>query len=109
MAAPRRRAPRRRRWAVSGTVADVGSGALTVTEPNGTTVTVKTSSSTTVTTLETISVSDLAVGQSVMVRGTTTNGTVTATAIETGALAGARAHPAPRAQPHGRAAIGQQS
>ena len=72
---------------ISGTVAQVGSGALSVTESSGTTVTVTTSSSTRVTTVETIDVADLAVGQSVIVRGTTSNGTVTAAAIETGALA----------------------
>jgi hypothetical protein len=71
---------------VSGTVAEVGSGSLTVTEPNGTTIKVTTSSSTTVTNLQTMKVSDLAPGQSVRVRGTTTNGTVTATSIEEGAV-----------------------
>jgi hypothetical protein len=71
---------------VSGTVAEVGSGSFTMTETNGTTVKVTTSSSTTVTSLETIKVSDLAAGQAVTVRGTTTNGTVTATLIEEGAV-----------------------
>jgi hypothetical protein len=50
-------------------------------------VTVNPSASTTVTTLQTISVSDLAVGQPVTIRGTTSNGTVTATAIQEGAAA----------------------
>jgi len=70
---------------VSGTVADVGSGTLTVTETDGTKVTVTVSSSTTVANLQTISVADLSVGQAVTVRGTTTNGTVSATAIQEGA------------------------
>jgi hypothetical protein len=86
---------------VSGTVAEVGSGSLTVTETNGTTVKVTTSSSTTVTTLQTIKVSDLAAGQTVTVRGTTTNGTVTATSIEEGAVPAGQGGPggAPAAGP----------
>ena len=84
---------------IAGTVAQVGSGALTVTESSGTTVAVKTSSSTTVTTVETIDVADLAVGQSVIVRGTTSNGTVTATAIETGALAADQGAPGAQGAP----------
>jgi hypothetical protein len=76
------------RGMTSGTVASAGSGTLTVTETSGTTVKVTTSSSTTVTTLQIISPSDLTVGQSVMVRGTATNGAVAATSIEEGATVG---------------------
>jgi hypothetical protein len=70
---------------LSGIVDVTGSGTLTITETGGKKVTVTTSSSTTVTVVETISLSDLAVGQQVMISGTTTDGTFTAKVIQEGA------------------------
>ncbi|HZP28628.1 MAG TPA: DUF5666 domain-containing protein [Acidimicrobiia bacterium] len=69
---------------VSGTVAGVDGSTFTVTDTIGTTVTVTTSSSTTVTKDETVGVSDLAVGDYVMVSGSRSNGVLTATRIREG-------------------------
>lgn len=71
-----------------GTVASVGNGTFTVTAVDGTAVTVTTSSSTTVSVTKTASVSDLKVGDEVVVRGKRSNGTITATNIREGALGG---------------------
>ncbi len=71
-----------------GTVASVGDGTFTVTSMDGTAVTVTTSSSTTVSVTRSASVSDLKVGDQVVVRGKRSNGTITATSIREGSLAG---------------------
>ncbi len=69
---------------VTGTVAAVGNGTITVTESGGSTVTVTTSSATSVTVIQPGAVSALAAGDSIRVTGTTTNGIVAATSIESG-------------------------
>ena len=71
-----------------GVVQSVGDGTFTVTGIDGTAVTVTTSSSTDVSITKTGSVSDLKVGDTVVVRGKTSNGTITATTIREGALGG---------------------
>ncbi len=57
---------------------------LTVQSSSGSTVTVTASSSTTVLITKNGSVSDLTVGEQIMVRGTSSNGTITATSIREG-------------------------
>ncbi len=69
---------------ITGTVASVGNGTFTVTETGGTTVTVKTTATTIVTVVQPSSFAALEVGDSVGVSGTTTNGTVAATSIQSG-------------------------
>lgn len=71
-----------------GVVKSVGDGTFTVTGMDGTVVTVTTSSSTKVNVTKDGTVSDLKVGDQVMVRGETNNGTITATSIREGALGG---------------------
>ncbi len=71
-----------------GVVASVGDGTFTVTSVDGTAVTVTTSSTTKVSITKSASVSDLKVGDQVVVRGKTSNGTITATTIREGALGG---------------------
>lgn len=71
-----------------GTVASVGNGTFTVTSTDGTAVTVTTSSSTTVNVTRTASVSDLKVGDQVVVQGKRSNGTITATNIREGSVGG---------------------
>jgi Domain of unknown function (DUF5666) len=68
---------------VQGTVTAVNGSTLTVTGKNGTTYTVNAGNST-VSKLETISVSDVAVGDSVGVQGTVSGNTVTAKSIMDG-------------------------
>jgi ABC-type Fe3+-hydroxamate transport system substrate-binding protein len=70
---------------VSGIVASVSNGAFTVTDTGGSTVAVTTSSATRVVVIQPASVANLAVGDTVVVTGTTTNGTVAATSIQGGA------------------------
>jgi hypothetical protein len=69
-------------------VASVGNGTFTVTSADGTAVTVTTSGSTTVSVTKQGSVSDLKVGDQVVVRGKRSNGAITATNIREGALGG---------------------
>ncbi len=69
-------------------MASVGDGTFTVTSVQGTAVTVTTSSTTKVSVTKSGSVSDLKVGDQVVVRGKTSNGTITATNIREGALGG---------------------
>jgi hypothetical protein len=78
---------------VSGTVTAVSGSSFTVTDASGNKVTVTTSSATTVTKDETTSVSSLAVGDTVMVQGATSNGTVTATEIHDGVMGGRFSRP----------------
>jgi hypothetical protein len=69
-----------------GTVTSNDGSTLKLSTPSGSTVTVTTTSSTTVSTVQQGSLSDLAAGQHVVVLGTTSNGTVTATSIREGAM-----------------------
>jgi co-chaperonin GroES (HSP10) len=68
----------------AGTVESSTGSTLTIKTSSGSTVTVMTSSSTKVTVVKTGTVSDLKVGDRIVVSGTTTNGTITATTIRTG-------------------------
>jgi hypothetical protein len=70
----------------AGTVTDVNGSTITVKTVAGDTVTVTTTADTTVTVTKTIKVSDLAVGDTVRVEGTTTGSTVAADAIRKGDL-----------------------
>jgi hypothetical protein len=73
----------------AGTVASVNGSTLTLKTPSGSTITVTTSSTTTVTVVKTGAVGDLTVGEQIVVDGTTSNGTITATSIHAGSgLAG---------------------
>jgi len=67
-----------------GTVTAVNGSTITVQTTSGSSVTVSTSASTTVLVTKAGSVSDLTVGEQIMVRGTSSNGTVTATSIREG-------------------------
>ncbi len=67
-----------------GTVTAVNGSTITVQTTSGSSVTVSTSASTTVLVTKTGSVSDLTVGEQIMVRGTSSNGTITATSIREG-------------------------
>jgi hypothetical protein len=71
--------------AVAGTVASIANGAFTVNEATGGTLTVKTAAMTTITVVQPSTVAALAVGDTVRVTGTTSNGTVAATTIQAGA------------------------
>jgi hypothetical protein len=73
---------------VSGEVTATANGTLTVKETDGTVVKVTTTSSTEVVKRTTSSVSALKVGETVSVRGTTSNGTIAATSIDEGASSG---------------------
>jgi hypothetical protein len=82
----------------SGTVAAIDGSTLTVTVTDssgtsGASITITTSSATTYTVEHSIAVSDLAVGDQIMVVGTTTNGAVAATRIRDGVAAGAGGGP----------------
>ncbi len=68
----------------SGTVVSIDGSTITLTATDGSSVTVTTSSSTTVELVTQSSVSKLAVGDTVMVQGTTSGSTVTATEIREG-------------------------
>jgi hypothetical protein len=68
----------------AGTVSSVSSGTIVVSAADGSSTTVKTSASTTVTKSVAGSVSSLKIGDSVRVVGTTSNGSVAATAITEG-------------------------
>jgi hypothetical protein len=74
---------------VTGTVTSVDGSTLNVKDANGDSVTVAISSSTKITKDETVDVAALAVGDDVMVSGTASNGTITATRIRDGVEAGA--------------------
>lgn len=74
--------------ATRGVVKSVGDGTFTVTGMGDTTVTVTTDSSTTVTISKAAKLSDLKVGDTVMVRGDEADGTITATSIREGELGG---------------------
>jgi len=69
---------------VLGTVETISGSTLTIKTSSGTTVTATTSSSTKVTIIKTGQVSDLKAGEQIVVAGTTSNGTITATTIRTG-------------------------
>lgn len=71
-----------------GVVQSVGDGTLTITSREGSTVTVTTSSSTEITIAETGTVADLQVGDQIMVMGTESDGTITATKIREGGRPG---------------------
>ncbi len=71
-----------------GVVQSAGDGTFTVTGLDGNAVTVTTTSSTEVTVSKPGSLSDLKVGDTIMVRGQDSNGTITATSIREGALVG---------------------
>jgi hypothetical protein len=69
---------------VTGTVKLVDGTTVYITTPDGQTVTVKTNSTTTVQSQQTLNLSDLPVGATVSVRGSTgSDGTVTATQVTT--------------------------
>ncbi|MDQ6614474.1 MAG: DUF5666 domain-containing protein [Actinomycetota bacterium] len=70
---------------LSGTVASVGNGTFTVAEAGGNPVKVSTTASTVVTVIQPSDVLALAVGDNVQVSGPSTNGTVAAISIESGA------------------------
>lgn len=72
----------------TGTVKSVNESTFVVASSSGSTSTVTTSSSTTVTKQTAGTVSDLSVGEQVVVTGTTNNGVVTATSIREGAVGG---------------------
>ncbi len=75
------------RMFVSGTVAAVDGTKITVTTNDGT-ATVTTAADTTFTTTDTVKVSDLAKGDTVVVQGETTGATVAATSIRVGEFGG---------------------
>lgn len=70
---------------VTGTITKVDGTTLTVKSPNGQSVTVTTTGSTTVTTAKKGKVTDLKQGDTVVVRGQQSNGSVAATVIQAGA------------------------
>jgi hypothetical protein len=70
----------------TGTVASVNGSTITLKTRSGSTVTVTTSSTTKVIVVKTGAVGDLTVGEQVVVGGTTSNGTITATNIQAGTL-----------------------
>lgn len=71
--------------ATFGTIASVDGDTLTITDASGKTVTIKVPSSATVTANTEVSLADLAVGDTVVVRGETADdGTVTATTVTEG-------------------------
>ncbi len=73
----------------AGTVAAINGNTMTVTATDGTSIAVTTSSTTTVTTVQPASISDLKAGETLRVVGrTTSNGSVTANAIQEGAGGG---------------------
>lgn len=66
----------------SGTIAKIENGVITLTTQSGTTVVVNTSSSTAIQKMETIDLSEIAVGESITVMGETQqDGSITATSI----------------------------
>ena len=67
-----------------GAVKSITDGVLTLSAPDGTTTTVKTTADTAVIVNKTIAFKDLKVGDSVRVAGTATNGTVAATDVTKG-------------------------
>jgi hypothetical protein len=67
-----------------GTVTAVNGSTITVQSTSGSSVSVSTSASTIVLVTKTGSVSDLTVGEQIMVRGTSSSGTITATSIREG-------------------------
>jgi hypothetical protein len=69
---------------VRGTVASLTPTAVTVSEANGTSVAVTTNSSTTVVLARSATIKDIAVGDTVVVRGTTTGATVAAVSVADG-------------------------
>lgn len=73
-----------------GVVQSLGDGTFTITGIDGSAVNVTTSSSTQVSVVKTATRADLQVGDTVMVRGTAANGTITATSIRDGVLGGFR-------------------
>lgn len=72
----------------TGTVKSIDGSTLTLTSASGSTVRVTASSATTIASVSKSTVGALAVGDQVVVNGTTTNGTVAATAIREGAGGG---------------------
>jgi hypothetical protein len=72
----------------AGTVTDVNGSTVTLKSNDGSTVTVNTSSSTNVTVTKKISLADLKVGDEVRVTGSTSDNTVTAERVQKGDLGG---------------------
>jgi hypothetical protein len=72
----------------TGTVKSVNGSTIVVSSSTGSSSTITTSSSTTVTNVTPATVSDLSVGEQVVVSGTTNNGVVSATSIREGARGG---------------------
>lgn len=78
--------------ATFGTVKLVDGSTLYITDASGNTVTVKVPNTATVTSQETVALSDLAAGDTVIIRGETADdGTVTAQSVSEGALPGGAA------------------
>ena len=89
-AAPYQSSPSSGGGMTRGVVQSVGDGTFTITGIDGSAVNVSTSSSTQVSVVKTATRADLQVGDTVTVRGTAANGTITATSIREGALGGLR-------------------
>jgi hypothetical protein len=79
---------------VGGVIASISADTVTVTDASGGTSTVKLTSSTTVSVLHTISLGDLATGDTVTVQESTDNGTTTATRVIVGVTGTQDAPPA---------------
>jgi Domain of unknown function (DUF5666) len=85
--------------ATRGVVQSVGDRSFTISGLDGTEVKITMSDSTEVSVAKKATVADLAVGDTVMVRGEESDGTITATSIREGALRGGFGGPPPGASP----------
>lgn len=84
--------------ATTGTITSIGDNTITLTTQSGSTVTVKVSDSTSITVTKDGSLSDLAKGDTIVVSGSTSDDTLTATSITEGSSFGGFGGGAPAGQ-----------